>query len=299
MLEGIITDPRHGELLRLASDLLGQDVAAWWRSLGEDEIFANNRAQFAIALYQMATWDGIRDLLPTPALVAGYSLGEVAACYVAGALNRRDTLRIIRERARLMDLEATGLRPGRGAMILWRYDDDPERRERRDGMMAELGIDTAIVRCAAEAVLAGRDDAIDRLLAHFSPRNPALVRLPVTIPSHSRHLAGAVEPLRRFILERECAVPAVPLLSGLSGRRILSREGVADALSAQLAQTVRWDLCMTALARDAIDTVIELGPGEDLARLLAREYPGITVCSVDEFARLSQFEAWLEGLLHE
>lgn len=299
MLDGILGNPRHGELLRLASDLLGQDVAAWWRSLGEDEIYANSLAQFAIALYQLATWDAIRDQLPTPALVAGYSLGEVAACYVAGVLNRRETLRIIRERARLMDLAATRLRPGRGAMMLWRHDDDPERRRERDGLMAELEIDTAIVRCPQEAVLAGRDDAIDRLLDRFSAGNPDLVRLPVTIPSHSRHLSGAVEPLRGFILEQEYAAPQVPLLSSLSGERILSREGVADALSGQLAHTVRWDLCMAALARHAIDTVIELGPGADLARLLMREQPHIRVCSVDEFPRLSQFQTWLKELLHE
>ncbi len=294
MLDELLGNPRHNELSQLASDLLGQDVCSWWRSLGEDEIYANSRAQFAIALYQLATWDAIRDLLPKPALVAGYSLGEVAACYVAGALNRRETLRIIRERARLMDLATAQLRPGRGAMMLWRYDDVPERRMRRDAMMAALGIDTAIVRGCGEAVLSGRDDAIHRLLDHFSPTNPSLVRLPVAVPSHSRHLAGAVEPLRRFILEGECAAPAVPLLSSLSGQRITSREGVAEALSVQLASTVRWDLCMAAMARAAIDTVIELGPGTDLARLLMREYPHIRVCSVDEFPCLSRFETWLE-----
>lgn len=293
MLDGIVADPAHRELLETASALLGADCEQWWRGCAENERYANANAQFAIVLYQLATWNSIAGLLPTPALIAGYSVGELVACCLAGALTQQDTLRIALARAQLMDQAASLLQPDSGAMMLWRHDDRPGSCELRNRMMEELGIDCAIVRSADELVLSGRASAIQTLMVHFAPDNPDLVRIPVSIPSHSRYMASAVEPLHRHLLDSACADPRLPLLASITGRQVSSREETIGMLSDQLTRTVRWDRCMEAIAQAGIETVIELGPGMDLTRLLTREYPDISACSVDEFPRISHFQQWL------
>lgn len=293
LLDGIMSDPAHRELLDSASALLGTDCEKWWRGLTENELYTNANAQFAIVLYQLATWNCIGRLLPSPSLIAGYSVGELVACCLAGALNQQDTLRLALARAELMDQAAARMQPESGAMMLWRRDTHPDRCALRDQMMRELGIDCAIVRSADELALSGQASAIDALLARFKPENPDLVRIPVTIPSHSRYMTPAVEPLHRYLLASGCGAPVLPLLSGITARPITTRAELAALLSEQLNRTVHWDRCMAAIAQAGVDTVIELGPGMDLTRLLKRAYPEINVCSVDEFPRICHFHDWL------
>jgi [acyl-carrier-protein] S-malonyltransferase len=66
-------------------------------------LFSNRMAQPLIVAATMATWEALRQDVPTPALVAGYSIGEVAAYGVAGALDPVDTVALAALRARLKD----------------------------------------------------------------------------------------------------------------------------------------------------------------------------------------------------
>src|SRR5471032_1200630 len=66
-------------------------------------MFSNRAAQQLIVASGLATWRAIRDHAPVPALVAGYSVGELAAYGVAGALGAADVVQLADIRARAMD----------------------------------------------------------------------------------------------------------------------------------------------------------------------------------------------------
>ncbi|MBL8472056.1 MAG: hypothetical protein KF778_02870 [Rhodocyclaceae bacterium] len=107
MLDRVLCDPASRRLRATASEVLGCDIAQWWRGLDATQIFDNANAQFAIALCQIAAWARLQPLLPQPpVVVAGYSLAEVLAWHVAGALDAASTLRLVRARAHLMDRHA-------------------------------------------------------------------------------------------------------------------------------------------------------------------------------------------------
>jgi [acyl-carrier-protein] S-malonyltransferase len=293
MLDPLLADPELKPLREAASEVLGEDLAAWWRGLDESAIFANANAQFAIAFYQLAVWHRIKPLLPDPTIVAGYSLGELVAYHVAGAADPSELLRLARLRASLMDDAGAGLATSGGCMLLWRGRTSPTILAARDRSLGDNGLDLAIVRRHGEQVYAGPADAIDRLLADPAIDNPDLVRLAVSTPSHSRYLSAAAAAFQTALSESALASPAVPVLAGVSGRRVRTRDQAIDALSSQIRSTLRWDTCMSALVEAGVDTVIELGPGNDLAKIIETDHPRISARSVDDFCDWRSLSGWL------
>ncbi|BCK88468.1 malonyl CoA-acyl carrier protein transacylase [Sideroxyarcus emersonii] len=292
MLDDLLVAPKCASMRQAASAVLGQDVAQWWNALGDKEIFLNQHAQFAIACYQLSIWARIAPLLPEPDLVAGYSLGELLAYHVAGALTAAETLRLVRARARLMDEAAAGA--GSGCMVLWRGRVSPATLAARDRAISDYGLDIAIERRNGETVMAGPAQAIERFVADFQALNPGMVCLPVSIPAHSRYLAQAANSFRDILEASGIVAPKIPVLAGVDAMPVRSRAAAIDALSRQIATTIRWDGCMEALAESGIDKAIELGPGNDLAKLLAAEHPRVAAHAIGDFSDHHALVEWLK-----
>ncbi len=289
MLDGILGSPDVEELCGAAGELLGLDPASWWRRLGDEAIFANENAQFAIAIYQIAVWQRIRTAIPEPVMIAGYSLGELLAYHVAGALDARETLRLVQERSRGMNAASSGISTLGGCMLLRRGKTSAVAEQ----SLARSALDVAIIRSPGEVVLAGPADEIDRFLAGGEPSDPNLIRLQVATPSHSHYLAQAARQFQTVLEESALKAPSIPVLAGISGLRVRTRAEAVETLSRQIDTTIRWDRCMDALKEAGVTTVIELGPGSDLAKLIESRHPQISARSIDDFRDWRAVSVWL------
>jgi [acyl-carrier-protein] S-malonyltransferase len=293
MLDELLVAPECELIRQAATKVLGQDVTQWWASLDDQKIFFNSNAQFAIAFYQLATWARIAPLLPQVSLIAGYSLGELIGYHIAGALSATETFELVRTRARLMDESAASQNEAGGCMVLWRGRVSPATLAARDRAIAEFGLDVAIRRKTGEEVFAGSSDAIEKFVAEFKLSNPNLVRLPVTIPAHSHYLAKASASFRDFLNDSSISAPLITMLGTVDAMPIWSRDEAINALSGQISSTIRWNECMDALAESGIDKAIELGPGNDLAKLLGTEHPHVAAHSVEDFGNYKALVDWL------
>lgn len=291
MLDELLIAPECREIRDAASEVLGLDVATWWNALDEAAIFQNANAQFAIAYYQIATWTRIKTLLPGISLVAGYSLGELLAYFIAGSLDALDTFRLVKCRARLMDEASVG--PKGGCMVLWRGRVSPATLAARNHAIAHYGLDVAIIRRTGEEVLAGPFDAIACFVADFQAINPNLVRLPVSIPAHSHYLAAASASFQTILRKSSITAPPVTVLGSVNALPVKSREDAISTLSQQISSTIRWNDCMAALAESGIDTAIEIGPGNDLAKLIETAHPQIRARAVGDFVHYQALADWL------
>jgi len=295
MLDNLINAPDLEGLRCIASGLLGEELKNWWRNLEDRAIFANENAQLAIALYQLSVWQRIAPIIPQPTLIAGYSLGELVAYHVAGSLDAAGTLGLVRRRARLMDEAAGDMAITGGCMLLWRGRVSYQIQEALQRGLIDYGLETVIVRNRREQVFAGPADAVDRFLADPHIVNPNMVRLAITTPSHSRYLVTAADNFRSVLDDSGLTAPSIPVLAGVDATRVHTRSQALVALSRQISTTVRWDRCMTALEEAGINTVIELGPGNDLAKLIEADHPRISARSVDEFRDWHAVREWLES----
>lgn len=103
MFDILSDSPVAQQVLESAASIFGRHPTAYLQRLSPAQLFANQQAQLLIGLLQLATWEALRDKLPSPKVFAGYSMGEVAAYGCAGALNLHDTLDLVGKRGVMMD----------------------------------------------------------------------------------------------------------------------------------------------------------------------------------------------------
>ncbi len=250
-------------------------------------LFANGLAQPLIAAAGLALWEAIRDVAPAPALVAGYSIGELTAYGVAGALAPRDAVALARTRAALMDA-CLDAHPGQAlaaisGLHLQRV------RELIAGDLYHVAIETGADSCIA----GGPAAALPALAAAIAAAGGRLGRLPVDVASHTPYMAQAVAPFAAALREADFRAQRAPVLSGIAGCAVEGKAGAVEHLSRQLAEKIVWIDCMDACAEAGITVALELGPGAALSRMLQARHPGIACRSAADFRSLAGIGQWL------
>jgi [acyl-carrier-protein] S-malonyltransferase len=204
--------------------------------------------------------------LPDVPVVAGHSVGELAAAALAGALSPETAIALAGVRGREM-AAACAREP--------------------TGMAAVLGGDPAEVLAAVEAhglhpanrngrgqlVAAGAADRVDKLAAQ-PPARTRVVRLPVAGAFHTPYMAPAEQVLAGIAAGITADDPSKILLSNLDGASVSHGRELLTRLVRQVTAPVRWDACMHTLADLGVTAVIELPPAGTLAGLLKRELAG-------------------------
>jgi [acyl-carrier-protein] S-malonyltransferase len=276
------------ELLRSAGERLGWNPLTRARA-GAPEIFANAVAQPLVCAAELATWVALRPLLPPPRAVLGYSLGELAAHAVAGGLGAEDAVVLAVRRAAAMDAVSppgAGLVALRGLPLL-----------RVEALAAAAGAEVAIVNGPDHVVVGGRVAALAALEELAARSGATAVRLPISVPAHTSLLAAAVEPFARALEETPLGAPAVPVLAGTTAAVVGTREEAVAALSRQLAARVEWARCVLAASELGCKVMLELGPGNALARMAGELLPGAAVRSVADFRSAAGVARWVERAL--
>lgn len=250
-------------------------------------LFANQLAQPAIVAATLAMWTALRETIPTPSLAAGYSIGELAAYGVAGALAPLEAVRIAAERARLMDA-CVDERAPQGMVALSGLPN-----EAIEALLARFGFYPAIVT-GEDALVAGGPAALREELAGaaLAAGGRATV-LPVEVASHTPLLQEAVSPFAELLARQAWSAPAFPVLSGISAEKVEDARLAMRLLSRQIAEPIRWMDCMDACVETGITVALELGPGAALSRMLQARHPRIACRSVTEFRSLDGIRSWL------
>ncbi|HFK2919155.1 TPA: malonate decarboxylase subunit epsilon [Stenotrophomonas maltophilia] len=286
MFERVRDLPAAHDVLRAASTVLGRDVAA---AAADPARFDNALAQPLLCAATLAHWQGLHEALPVPVLVAGYSIGELAAHAIAGTFNADTCLALAARRAQLMDAA----------------------RPADTGLQAVLGLDRITLHALCDAhgtfvaIANGHDHFIVggtlaslQALADAARAQGAEVRvLPVHVPAHTPLLAAAVAPFAAALDAAPLQAPRLPLLAGIDARPVRDRAAAVHTLSAQLAQSIEWAQVMRQAFERGARVFLQLGPGSALARMVAPSYPCCEVRAVEEFQSLEGAAAWARRAL--
>lgn len=251
------------------------------------ERFANRVAQPSIVAATLAMWTALGELPAPPALVAGYSIGELSAYGVAGALDPFDTIRLAVERARMMDA-CLSEGPRQGMVALSGLPS-----ETVETLLQRFGFHPAILN-GDDALVAGGPGAVAEGLAQAAAAagGKATV-LPVEVASHTPLLRGAVAPFSALLAAQRWSAFRCPVLSGISAEPVHDAARAMADLPRQIAEPIRWKDCMDACAEAGATVALELGPGAALSRMLQARHPQIACRSVSEFRTLDGIRSWL------
>jgi [acyl-carrier-protein] S-malonyltransferase len=254
-------------------------------------MFENRTAQRLVVAASLAIWQALRTRIPAPALVAGYSIGELTAYSVAGAIAALDAVALAAIRAGLMD-EAARAHPGQAMAAIGGL---PLARCRE--LACEAGYEIAIVTGEDSCIAGGLQERWEDLERAVHAAGARIQKLPVAIASHTSLIAEAVAPFARQLEASAFAAQRCPVLSGIAASRVSGKGQAVEHLSRQLAQTIQWSACMDTAAEAGITVALELGPGSALSRMLAARHPGIACRSASEFRTVGGIAAWVERQL--
>jgi [acyl-carrier-protein] S-malonyltransferase len=266
--------------------LEGELGADWRERLADPAAAADNRrAQLLLTATACAAWAQLKPHLPPPSIVAGYSVGEIAAFAAAGVFDSRAAFSLAAARAACMDAAAAGTATG----LLGVTGATPEGLAT---VCERHGLEVAIRIDPGSAVLGGLRADLQAAGAEGSARGWRCTVLNVSLASHTRWMQGAVDCFAHALAGTTLHAPACPLASNALGRVRTAAEARA-ALAGQLAATVRWDACMDQIAAQRVQAVLEIGPGQALARLWNDRHPEVPARCVDEFRSPGSIVAWL------
>ena len=269
--------------------LRGKDPREVVQLATDDVLHENSIGQVLCCTQAMAAWAVIRDKLQDPIVVAGYSVGELAAWGVAGIIDEGQVLNLAAQRAEAMDaatLEPSGLLAVHGL-----------QHRVLQTICIEHGAYIAIVNAPDRLIVGGTRKALDAVTRDVNSKNGSHVTpIPVGVASHTPLLREASLRFDGF-LQREhlrCAVPmGVRLLSGIDGDSVFDVALGAAKLARQIQTTVNWMACMRTCSESGLSKAIELGPGRALARMMLDTQPDVDVRSILDFHSLAGLRDWI------
>lgn len=258
---GSVTAAERPDLLERAKEALGGDP---FERIDEGTHFAQP-AIFCASLAYLQRAGGLAG-----ELVAGHSLGELAALVAGGALDAEAGLQLALERGRLME-EAAQEVPG--GMLAALGGDDAEVA----ALAARVGLTVANDNAPGQVVLSGPKEAIGEARRELRAAGVKAIRLPVSGAFHSPLMEGAAERFRELLATVEFRPPRVPVYSSTAAAPFEDpREGLAAALTAP----VRWRSTLAALRDAGAGTFLETGPGDVLTGLVRRTLEGVEARSL-------------------
>lgn len=199
--------------------------------------------------------------------VAGHSVGELTAAVGARVMTAEQAMVLVRERGKAMAAAAATTPTGMSAVL------GGDRTE----VLASLeryGLTGANVNSDRQIVAAGTLEQLASL--HDNP--PARARvMPLQVAGafHTEHMAPAVSILADHAQAISTYDPRIPVIANGDGQVVHNGRAVLNRMVEQIAQPVRWDLCMQTMRDLGVTGILEMPPAGTLTGIAKRALRGV------------------------
>jgi len=269
-------DEAAAAVLAEASEVVGRDVADWWRdplNLADATAAHLLVVVTGVAGYRSLTARGL-----CPVAVAGHGVGEYAALTAAGALELAQVVELVHWRAELLSLaprpSCAGLAAviGAGAGAVARA---VVAEARGTGTLA-----VAFVDGPRQVVLSGNREELNRARRAVLDAGLDMVRLPGRAACHSPLMMPVASHLAAALADLDWSEPAVPVVPNADPVPTRDPERLARCLRAHLTSPVHWEGTSRALVAAGAGAVVEIGSVPVLGPLVRQVHPLLPVSLV-------------------
>ena len=275
MLSPWLELPGAAERLTSWSTASGLDLSRLGTTASTEEITNTAIAQPLIVAatllaHQELTTRGL--LADHEVVVAGHSVGEIAAYAIAGVISADDAVALAATRGAEMAKACADEPTGMSAVL---GGDETEVLAR----LEQLDLVAANRNAAGQIVAAGRLSALEKL-AEDPPEKARVRALGVAGAFHTEFMASALDGYAAAAQNVATSEPTAVLLSNRDGQPVSSAADAMEKLVAQLTRPVRWDLCSETLRQRSVTAIVEFPPAGALSGIAKREIRGVPTRAV-------------------
>ena len=271
------------DLFSRANKILEMDMEQLCFEGPEDELVLTHNVQPAITLINMACSMVLRLRGVEAAAAAGHSLGEYSALHLAGVIDERAVLELVRLRGQLMQGAADG-QPGAMAAILNLPAD------KIDEVCDTCEIEMANYNSPGQIIVSGVEEGVLRAMEICSDAGAKrCVRLNVSGPWHSRCMVAAKEKFEPELAQYTFRDPKIPVVANVDADYVRNGSDARENLVRQLCAPVRWQQSMERLINDGQQRFVEVGPKKVLKGLMRQIDRDAVVYNVEDLESLEAF----------
>jgi [acyl-carrier-protein] S-malonyltransferase len=296
------SSPAARAVIDLADETLGFSLSRLLFEGPADALQSTINTQPAVVAVSLAalaafreTWVSVQgEPLPRPACVAGHSVGEYAALVASGAASAATGLRLVRERARLMQ-EAGERQPGGMVAILGLERNAVEaacRAARRD--VPGSYVTVANHNAPTQVIIAGDGPGLEAAQRHCRDAGARrTIPLSVSAAFHSDAMQPAAAPLAMAIAGAGIGSASVPLVGNVDARFLTGADELRRELSEQVAQPVLWADSLQRMIEAGVTVFLEFGAGQVLTGLVQRLEGDLQAMAVGDASTVQAAVPWL------
>ena len=268
-----------------ASEIAGMDLARLCFEGDEDELSETSVTQPAVLTTSVAIVAAMREKLSEvgrlmrPRLFGGHSLGLFSAAVASEAIDFRDAMLLIMERARLMSAMNKDRPVGMASVLGLDSDAVQELCEAATASPLDR-VDVANHNLDTQIVISGDVTALERAIERARTLRAKVIRLKVKVSSHTPLHVEQAEEFTQVLRDVVFHDPLRPIISNITSRPLVVAADLKAEFEAQLRSPVYWAANVREMARQGVDNFIEAGPGHVLARLVRRISGEMTAVSL-------------------
>lgn len=266
--------PGGADRISAWSQISGLDLGRLGTTATAEEITDTAVTQPLVVATTLLAYDALtkRGHWPAHAVVAGHSVGEIAAYAIAGVIAPDQAVKLAAvrgaEMARACAAEPTGMSAVLGG-------DEAEVLARLEA----LELIPANRNAAGQIVAAGAVSALEKL-AEDPPARARVRQLATAGAFHTHYMSSALEGYAAAAAEVSPGDPTTTLLSNVDGQPVASGADAMQKLVAQLTRPVRWDLCTETMRNLGTTAIVEFPPAGALTGIAKRELRGVATHAV-------------------
>ncbi|WP_269751432.1 ACP S-malonyltransferase [Mycolicibacterium mengxianglii] len=271
MLSPWLELPGTSERLASWSKISGLDLATLGTTATAEEITDTAVTQPLVVAATLLAYEELNKrglLCDAQFVIAGHSVGEIAAYAIAGVISADDAVALAATRGAEMAKACAQQPTGMSAIL---GGDEAEVL----AALEDLELVPANRNAAGQIVAAGRHEALAKL-SENPPAKARVRQLATAGAFHTHFMASALDGYSAAadkVSINEISGSTV-LLSNVDGQPVTSGADAMEKLVAQLTKPVRWDLCTAGMRERSVSALVEFPPAGTLAGIAKRELKG-------------------------
>lgn len=253
-----------------------------------EEISVTKNTQPCLFCVDLAAAEALWEAGVQPDMVAGFSLGEVAAVTFAGIFTAEEGFSLVTKRGEAMQAAAEKVDSAMAAVLKLANDKVEELCRMHQSVFP------VNYNCPGQLVVAGLKTSLEGFISDVSANGGRAVPLNVSGGFHSPFMESASIRLAQVLNGMDAKKPQIPVYANYTAEPY----GADDAkflLQKQVSNPVRWQQTVEKMIAAGVDTFVEVGAGKTLCGLIKKTNRTVQVYNVEDAASLQAAVSALRG----